>query len=268
MLSYFNNVVKIKKGGQKTVYRAEDPRRGPVIVKIGTARSRSGLERIQREAVLLREISSPYYPKNYDFQLLPGGSFLIVEELIDGKPLMNYLTSFSSEQRAADLVTHLVRGLTELWNLHIAHCDIKPGNILILKDKTPKIIDLGIAKILPGSLCPPLRKSRVHCTPSYASPEQLRNQPSQVDYRTDQYSLGIVFAQLLLGGQHPFSPNLVAGSSIPENILADNWYRKVLKDCRNSTVRQVLRRLLAWKPAQRYADPNQLMEEIRQTFRS
>lgn len=261
-------MVKIKKGGQKTVYRAEDPTRGPVIVKIGTARSRSGLERIQREAVLLREISSPYYPKNYDFEILPGGSFLIVEELIDGKPLSNYLASFSSEERAVDLVVHLVRGLTELWNLRIAHCDIKPGNILILKDKTPKIIDLGIAKLLPGSQCPPLRKSRVHCTPSYASPEQLQNHSSQVDYRTDQYSLGIVFAQLLLGGRHPFSPSLVAGSSIPENILADNWHRQVIKDCRNPAVRRVVRRLLAWKPSQRYTQTSQLQEEISHAFKT
>ena len=69
------------------MYRVNHPIYGEVALKIGQYSSPQSLERINREVSLLKDIDSEYYPKNYDFQVLPPDRFLIIEEYIDSQPL-------------------------------------------------------------------------------------------------------------------------------------------------------------------------------------
>lgn len=261
-MSQYNNVSLLKKGGQKVVYEADDATLGHVILKIGTYASADILKRIQREVLLLRQISSPYYPKNYDFQVITGNRFLIIEEFINAKSLSDHLSEFTDIQKASLLLSRLTEGLNVLWSQRTAHRDIKPDNILILQDKSPKIIDLGIAKIAGETSITPTFWIRGVCTPAYASPEQLKNRKTEIDYRSDQFSLGIVFLQLLMGGRHPFDPTIVGGTSIPENITKGNWAKTKLDGCGHDGIKQIVHRMMAPEPFLRYRNPNDLTASV------
>lgn len=263
ILSQFANPVLLDQGGQKVVYRTTHPIYGDVALKIGIYSSPEGLERIEREVSTLREIISEYYPKNFDFQKIPGNRFLIIEEYINSKPLSLCFPDFKESKKILILIRELVLGLKILWNKNIVHRDIKPQNILITQNGSPKIIDLGIARLLDmDSLTHPFAV-RGPCTPNYAAPEQLRNQKSELNHRTDQFNLGIVMLQLLLDGKHPFDPELVgSGSSIVDNILSNKWFQVILEQANLSTVKPIAKKILANEPFLRYRTPDLFLNEL------
>jgi eukaryotic-like serine/threonine-protein kinase len=118
----------------------------------------------------------------------------LVMEWVDGVPL--------SVQRPDDAAIvarcfwEVARGLQELHNEHIIHCDLKPGNILLnSEEKGVKLIDFGQA-------CPAgTKKERIQGTPDYIAPEQMRLKP--VDERTDIYNFGASFYWTLTGRKVP-----------------------------------------------------------------
>ena len=263
ILAQFQNPILLKEGGQKKVYRATDPVEGQIILKIGSAENAQSLERIRREVEILREIDSPYYPKNIDFRVFPGASFLIVEEYLNAQPLTALLNKFVEPSAAVALVSNLVTGLEVLWCRRIVHRDVKPDNILISADGLPKIIDLGIARLLDDESLTRTLAPRGPCTPVYAAPEQLLNRKDAIDHRTDQFSTGILFLQLLLGGAHPFDPDLVGrGQSIVDNILDDCWFRGTLDQEPLDRFRRVLTRMLGKEPYMRFRNAVLLRNEL------
>lgn len=228
VLADFDSPVHIGGGGQKQVYRATHSTFGEVTVKIGVYTSDTVLERISREVGLLRSANSKYFPKQFMFEPKPGSRYCIVEELINGAPLEQHLSEYTIPNSALQLLSHLVRGMSVFWIRRVVHRDLKPANIMIT-DSNPRIIDLGIARIQDASSLTFSFAPLGPCTPNYASPEQLTNRKRYIDHRSDQFTLGIVLGQLLLGGMHPFDPVFVkCGNNIPENILQGAWERERL----------------------------------------
>ena len=211
ILGDYLDVVLLKQGGQKAAYRGRHPAYGQVVVKIGTYASLNGLKRIQREVEVLRGLSSVYYPRNIAFTTNPPNYFVIVEEYVPSTPLSYCLDQFLKPKDSLGFLKHLVTGLSVIWDKRVVHRDVKPDNILVLADATPKIIDLGIARLLDDESLTRTINAREPCTPNYAAPEQLKNRKAQIDQRADQFGLGIVFVQLALGGDHPFDPSVVGG---------------------------------------------------------
>lgn len=160
-----------------------------------------------------------------------------------------------------NLTKNLIIGLKIIWDKKIVHRDLKPDNILITQGGFPKIIDLGIARVLDVDsitqtiLGGPLSRF-------YAAPEQHKYNKKLIDWRTDQYNLGIVLVQLLLKGTHPFDPNLVGGKSISENIMNDNWFRQVFNDKNLLPIRSIASKLLGFQQFQRYRTYEMLMSDI------
>ncbi len=217
-------IKEIAKGGQKTVHLAEHPEIGPVVIKRGAIKSFTSLERIKREVELLSELKSEFYPQQYHFYIdVKLKEFEIVEDYIEGYPLRESVSQFRNPKEIFSLLNKLVNGLTIIWDKNIVHRDLKPENIIIRPDGTPCIIDLGIARFLDLEALTKTISPVGPCTPIYAAPEQLSNNKSLIDPRTDFFALGIIALELYLG-VHPFDPAYVGNEfSIVENILQNKY---------------------------------------------
>lgn len=263
ILAQYNNPVLLKKGGQKSAYRISHPQYGAAVLKVGTYNSLRDLERIRREVITLQEIDSEYYPKNYDFTILEDDRFVIIEEYIPSRPLSECLTEYTEPRQALELIRRLVFGLSVLWNRKIVHRDVKPDNTLITEEGDVKIIDLGVARLLDMDSLTTLHGAPL--TRRYAAPEQIRYNSSAIDIRTDQFPLGIILVQLLLGGGHPFDPKIVGkGGDIVENILSNTWHSSFLTGPRLSNIKPIVSKLLGLQPYQRYRSADSLLQALNQ----
>jgi len=256
IVASFNVVGTLGRGGQKLVYAVEHPQYGRCVLKIGLYNNPLGLERIVREVQTLRCISSPYYPRQFAFQVVDGQRFYILEERLEGVPLSQRLTEFSSTPAATRLVLGIVDALILLWERRIVHRDVKPDNIIITPGDRPKVIDLGIARLLDLASLTHSLAPLGPCTPNHASPEQLQNRKHEINHRADQFCVGIIYGQLLLKGSHPFDPQLVGqGQSIVENILNGRWAESSFRSSHRIPVHAVLSKMLAREPHARYRTP-------------
>lgn len=265
VLCQFTDPILIFKGGQRVVYKVEHPDYGTVALKIGYYQTSDNpddwdIRRIEREVAIYQQIESPYYPRNYDFQLIPQNRYIIIEEFIDSIPLSQCMDKFERPADALNLIKTLTEGLQVIWSKGIVHRDLKPDNILITSDGSPKIIDLGIARDTDSTS---LTRTFVGgpLSVNYAAPEQLRYDKKNINFRTDQYNIGIILAQLLLKGTHPFAPILVAGDSIAINILNDNWCKKALEEDFPS-ISPFVQKCLGYQPHQRFRTYDMMMDAI------
>jgi serine/threonine protein kinase len=264
VLSDLKDVAPINSGGQKEVHRALHPKWGECVLKIGKSGNPASLERARREITVQGTLTTDYYPEVHFFGIKEG-KYYVVEQLIESKPLSDMIGDFSDSQSCLSLISDIANGLSPLWEMNIAHRDVKPDNILITPEGRPKIIDLGIlrdpsADSLTLSLAP-----LGPCTPAYAAPEQLMNQKLAISPRTDQFPLGIILFQLLASGIHPYDPAYVgAGESIPHNIMERQWSDKALrsKDI-NTDVIGLINKCLGFHPYERFRNYNQLNDTIR-----
>jgi eukaryotic-like serine/threonine-protein kinase len=173
VLAQYPGAVSLGVGGQKEVLRVTDQIHGPSVLKIGIAGNLETQERIRREVAALKGIDSPYYPKNFDYQELDNGRFYILEEYLDALKLTDCINDYSEPQKALGFVRELMDALGVLWDQRIVHRDVKPDNILVTKDGTPRVIDLGIARLQDLET---ITKTHFFIgTKAYASPEQLKN---------------------------------------------------------------------------------------------
>jgi len=98
----------------------------------------------------------------------------------------------------------LIDALCHIAPLNLVHRDIKPENIMFTADGvTPVLTDFGVVRVLSDSSLTPTWAARGPGTPFFSSPEQLNNEKDLIDWRSDQFSLGIVLASLTLG-DHPY----------------------------------------------------------------
>lgn len=262
ILNRFDQVQPLSKGGQKVVFTINHPEYGKCVLKIGVYGSKSTLERIQREVAILKDLDSSYYPRHFNLEIVDSERYFILEEFLDGNTLDKCFAQFPAERDVAAIGCELVTGLQQLWSRRIVHRDLKPKNIIVTQ-KGPRIIDLGIARLLDATSLTNTYAPFGPCTPDYATPEQLENRKRDIDYRSDQFNLGIILAQLLLHGIHPFSPEVVGdGDSIPANIMSDSWARKLLSERTSPVMFSVLQKMLGHEPYQRFRRADELQAKL------
>ncbi len=150
----------------------------------------------QREVLLARKISHPNVCRVHDFYE-EDGEKLISMEYVDGETLKSLMERSGALpiDRCLHIVRQILNGLEAAHQLKIIHRDLQPKNIMILGDDRVKIMDFGNARIVDVS--PDLTGSNVAGTPRYVAPEQAIGQVT--DQRTDLYSLGAVFYQMITG---------------------------------------------------------------------
>jgi len=107
-------------------------------------------------------------------------------------------------QETYDLGETLIDAVSHIASLDLVHRDLKPENIMFREDgATPVIVDFGMVRMLSETSITESWQPRGPGTPFYAAPEQLNNDKHLIDWRTDQYALGILLAEATFG-YHPF----------------------------------------------------------------
>jgi serine/threonine protein kinase len=156
-------------------------------------------QRFKNEASTLAHLQHPNIVGLFDYVENEKGMFLVME-FVEGTPLdefINNVTGPMPEKRAVPIMKEILAGFSYAHLKGIVHRDIKPGNIIITKNDGAKILDFGIARLM-GDGNHNLTKTGTQMgTVFYMSPEQV--QGKKLDQRSDIYSLGITFYQMLTG---------------------------------------------------------------------
>ena len=212
-------------------------------------------EQFLREAQLVGQLSHPAIVQLYDVGIDEQGRPFLVMEYVAGKTLEDYLeSSWLTVQRACAWAADLGRALAVAHRTGIIHGDIKPGNIFVTLEEKVKLGDFGIARLATQAS----GSERVKGTPAYLAPEQILG--ASQDQRSDQFSFGIVFYELLTG-ERPFDGNSV-GAVCSEILYAE----PVLPSKRNPAVPpevdRVIARCLAKNPLERFDSFDQLVRSL------
>ncbi len=185
-----------------------------------------------------------------------------VMEYCDGEPLDKLLKREKRLpwDRCVDLTLQIARGLKHAHDKHIIHRDIKPGNIFVTREGVAKILDMGLSKNLSDAEQSFNTVTGMALgTPHYISPEQARGEKN-VDGRSDIYSLGATLYQLLTGTT-PFqgsSPAVIMMKHLNEKLPNPQDLVPEMPD----GVSQVLQKMMAKEPADRYADCAGLIADL------
>ena len=166
--------------------------------------------RFEREAVLAGSIDHPNVAAATDFGKLEDGSFYLVLELVTGVGLRSVIEAGPIEiVRAHGIMRGITAGIVAAHAKGIVHRDLKPENVMLVeRDGNPdfaKVLDFGIAKGAAAeapSASPLTQIGTIMGTPQYMAPEQALGQ--LVDQRSDLYSLGVIFYEMVTG-QPPFT---------------------------------------------------------------
>jgi serine/threonine protein kinase len=195
---------RIGKGGMGVVYRGRDSVIGrPVAVKMLVSDidiSPEARERFFREARSAGQLTHRNIITVYDFGEEKGRAYIVME-LLTGESLAKTLVReerLPLEQQV-EIMMRMCEGLAFAHTRGIVHRDVKPANLFLTHDGQLKILDFGVARIASSKLT---RSGLIVGTPDYMSPEQVMGKV--VDQRSDIFSCGTVFYQLMTG-RKPFA---------------------------------------------------------------
>ena len=257
---------QIGEGGMAVVYKARDTRldRDVALKVIRTERLTlemmdKTLKRFEREAKALARLSHSNIVQITDFGEHDGKPFLVMS-YIPGGTLKNRLGQPIPWQQAARLLVPIARALQYAHQQGVVHRDIKPSNILLTPGGEPMLTDFGIAKILLDTEeTSDLTGTGMGIgTPEYMSPEQF--QGAGVDARTDVYSLGVMFYEMVTG-RKPYTANTPAAILVKQATEPLPRPSTFVRDLPES-VEQALVKALAKSPADRYADMGEFLRVL------
>ncbi|MBL8167376.1 MAG: protein kinase [Acidobacteria bacterium] len=268
------------RGGMGEVYaavRADQQFEQQVAIKI----IRRGMdsefirERFLRERQILAQLEHPFIARLLDGGTTPDGLPYFVMEFVAGEPITSYC---QQRQLGVREKLHLFRQVcAAVQHAHqklVVHRDLKPGNILVTSDGTPKLLDFGIAKLLSPE-AGQARDTRTDTalrlmTPDYASPEQARGLP--VTTATDVYSLGVVLYELLTDCRphqfKTFAPAEIERAICetlplsPSNVVQQTGRQTKLARQLHGDLDNIILMALRKEPERRYTSVEQLSEDV------
>jgi serine/threonine-protein kinase len=247
------------------VYLAEHPGIGRrVAVKVlhkNYTRDEHLLARFLNEARAANAIRHPNIIEILDSGMLADGTPFLVMELLEGESLGTRLrqTGGLPIAIAVDFANQTASALGAAHAKGIVHRDLKPDNLFIVPDQHDakreriKVLDFGIAKLQQGSVADSVktRTGTLMGTPIYMSPEQCRGTRS-VDHRSDIYSLGVIFYEMLVG-QPPFVSEGF-GELVNMHLNVQPASARTKRAEIPMALDQIVMKMLAKNPEERYAE--------------
>jgi eukaryotic-like serine/threonine-protein kinase len=280
-------------GGMGQVYRAvrvDGEFEHQVAVKVvrGGFDDRLIVERFRHERQILAGLNHPNIARLLDGGTTSDGVPYLVMELVDGTPIDQYCEAHGlSITERLELFRSVCAAVQYAHQRLVIHRDLKPGNILVSRDGTPKLLDFGIAKIVNPAAGPEVTLLNP-LTPEYASPEQVRGE--LISTSSDVYSLGVILYRLVSGHSpyrvttaspsdwaraisesEPVRPSTIVQQANPETLgrsaESDGVFpegtllklRRRLEGDLDNIVLKALRK----EPERRYASVEQFAEDIR-----
>ena len=262
---------RLNEGGMGAVYRGTHVlMEKTVAVKVlrpSLAADEKIVARFSREARAASRISHPHALSVTDFGESEDGVVFLVMEYLDGKTLKEIIREEGPMPlpRVVEIIRQVGGALDAAHGQGVVHRDLKSENIMLLNSAGPdyaKVLDFGIAKITeptgaydPGLTAPDL----VIGTPQYMSPEQC-SQASEIDARSDLYSLGVIIFEMLVG-HVPFtghSPTAIMMKHMQDEAPSVLLERPDLP----SGVGRVVQRALAKNKDDRYQHVGDLVDDL------
>ncbi|MFC1891349.1 CHASE2 domain-containing serine/threonine-protein kinase [Thermodesulfobacteriota bacterium] len=245
---------ELGKGSMGIVYKAQDPKINR-LVAIKTIRFSDEFdedviqeikERFFREAEIAGQLSHPSIVTIHDVGEDRELTYMAME-FLEGEDLDKFIVkeNLLPFRKVLDIVTRVAEALDFAHNAEVIHRDIKPANVMLLNSGQVKVTDFGIAKAISSSRT---KTGVILGTPNYMSPEQIMGQ--KIDSKSDIFSLGVLFFQLITG-ELPFHgdnlSNLLYQITQVEHPSPKRFNPKIPKICE-----QILNKALAKTPANRF----------------
>jgi len=265
-LSHYRVLEKLGGGGMGVVYRAEDERlRRHVAIKLlpqELTRDADAKRRFVLEAQAASALDHPNICTIHEIDETPDGQLFLVMAYYDGETLKTKIERGPLKLDAAlDYAVQMAQGLVKAHGAGIVHRDIKPANTLVTSDGLVKILDFGLARLLGQTGV--TRTGTTLGTPAYMSPEQMLG--SEVDARSDLWSMGVVLYEMLsgqlpFGGEHPATIAHAITHATPAPLTS-------LRSGIPIELERIVGRMLAKSPADRYQTAADLLSELRRVQR-
>ena len=260
LVSHYQILEELGRGGMGVVYRAEDTRlKRTVALKFLAAElccDADAKERFRREAQAASALQHQNVCAIHDIEETVDGQIFICMDLYSGQTLKERLADGIPlpVAEAMAIAGQVAAGLAKAHEKGIIHRDIKPANIFITEEGTVKLLDFGLAKLASASRL--TRLNEVTGTAAYMSPEQAAG--VEVDGRTDIWSLGVVLYEML-AGTIPFQ------GDYEQAIVYQILHQKPppLPDAVPGELKQLVNDCLAKDPANRIAGAGELARRLR-----
>lgn len=268
LLNRYEILEQIGEGGMATVYKAKchtlDRLVAIKVLKSEYAEDEEFVKKFMMECQSAAKLNHPNIVGIYDFheiELDGKPVYFIVMEYIDGITLKELIEKkgFIPEEEAVDIALQILEALKEAHSHGVIHRDIKPHNIMISKNGIVKVTDFGIARATSNHTMTTTMDAigSVH----YFSPEQARG--AFTDQRTDIYSFGIVFYEMLTG-KRPFvgeNPVTIAMKHIQEDITPPGELNENISE----GVERVVLKCTMKKQAERYQNVEEIITDLKST---
>ena len=224
-------------------------------------------ERFRQERQILAGLSHPFIARLLDGGVGEEGEPYLAMEYADGLPIQKYCETHSLGLRARiELFRKVCTAVRFAHQNMVIHRDLKPDNILVLEDGTPKLLDFGTAKLVTpderGAESDFTRQGFHSFTPQYASPEQVLGQP--ISTASDTYSLGVLLF-LLMTGEMPYELKEFSTVEMVRVICeqpAPKPSERAARGGIDSDIDAIVSKALRKEPEARYASVEQLIADL------
>jgi len=250
---------RIGQGGAAEVFRAYDPQlRRDVAVKMLRELSPQARARFDREATTVATLAHPGIIAVYDFGEDQGRAFLVLE-LLAGGTLGDFLLRRPPLRRVVELIERIARAVHHAHERGLVHRDLKPQNILLAADGSPKVADFGLAHLMDARERI-TRTGTAVGTPVYMAPEQVEGS-RRIDARTDVYALGAILYEALAGRP----PHLGAtAAELFHRILQDEPVPpRSMRPETPADLETIALQALRKRPVDRYASAAEFADDLR-----